>query len=554
MIPWAYFKKMTSQEFSQKVKAKYPVYQAIPDAELVQKIITKYPTYKSQISDLQTERKKGDGIANNPLTRTTDFMTQDVLGGTKPGDEQGFFASLFQTTVGSKGLAGAFQAPGRVVASYLGASAAAGAAGKTRDSNAALSHTTDQLIQKAQSLPQDDPLRASLLKQAGDNLRILGHGGDAVAELTSAAEKNQYTPGQITGTALNAAATALGFGINPLALVSKMLLSTGIGAAYGAAGALNKNASAEDVAKGAVIGGVTGAAAQGAMSGISYLASKAVQELPNMLLTKKLGFTPTQIQQGANKKVVSYILNNKKVGSMSGLANEADQIIGTLDGKVDGILASGSYSKGAVVSNERIAAATAKRLQANGWTSTAEDILNAVKDFIGKGQGSVYLTRDAYDVAAANTLRKGIDVATKPTQFLANKNPEAVTMAMEFADTLRSAVQNIEPRTVPMFKEMSKNLALRNALEVAASKGFKIGGLMDVLSATLGAIGGTAAGNPVIGIPIGVAAERAATSFPVVSGASVGLNQLGKFAPYLSKLTPAMRLFLLNSSAGVISR
>lgn len=44
---------MTSQEFAQQIKAKYPAYQNINDTDLVNKIVEKYPVYKSQISDYQ---------------------------------------------------------------------------------------------------------------------------------------------------------------------------------------------------------------------------------------------------------------------------------------------------------------------------------------------------------------------------------------------------------------------------------------------------------------------------------------------------------------------
>lgn len=42
---------MTTQEFAQKVKTKYPQYQSLDDTMLVQKMLAKYPQYKSSISD-----------------------------------------------------------------------------------------------------------------------------------------------------------------------------------------------------------------------------------------------------------------------------------------------------------------------------------------------------------------------------------------------------------------------------------------------------------------------------------------------------------------------
>lgn len=49
---------MTPQEFSQKIKAKYPEYKDIDDAELTTKIIQKYPQYSSQVN-LGTQAEPG---------------------------------------------------------------------------------------------------------------------------------------------------------------------------------------------------------------------------------------------------------------------------------------------------------------------------------------------------------------------------------------------------------------------------------------------------------------------------------------------------------------
>lgn len=41
---------MTPQEFSQKIKAKYPQYSSVPDEVLAQKMVEKYPQYKEQVN------------------------------------------------------------------------------------------------------------------------------------------------------------------------------------------------------------------------------------------------------------------------------------------------------------------------------------------------------------------------------------------------------------------------------------------------------------------------------------------------------------------------
>ena len=227
---------------------------------------------------------------------------------------------------------------------------------------------------------------------------------------------------------------------------------------------------------------------------------------------------------------------------------DEEAAITSFDDQIDKALAShpASYTKGGIVSNKQVAEVTASRLNDIGWDVTPNDILGAVKRFVGQGRGSRYLGVDSNDVLAANEIRKGIDYATKPSQFIGNQNPINTTMAMEFANTMRSAVKAIAPETRSMFDEMSKNIALRDALNIAASKGWKFGGMMDVLSALFGGVVGTTAGNPLVGAAAGVATERALTSLPTTSAMSVGLNELGKLAPVMDKLTPPMRIFLMQ--------
>ena len=44
---------MTTQDFAETIKAKYPTYQGMDNNDLVQKIVAKYPVYAKQINDLQ---------------------------------------------------------------------------------------------------------------------------------------------------------------------------------------------------------------------------------------------------------------------------------------------------------------------------------------------------------------------------------------------------------------------------------------------------------------------------------------------------------------------
>ena len=482
-----------------------------------------------------------------------DFVAKDIAAGIGVGQQDkdsGFLGGMFQNTLGSNGLMGAFGNLSKAIGAGVAAKAAGGAADIIKQSNVQMAHTTDMLISHAMSLPKEDPMRDSLLNQANQNIQEMARSNAESRRMVTDAEGRTTTAEEIMGRAANAATTIASFAISPISLAQKMIASTGIGAAFGAAGAMTEGKSVKDVAKAAGIGAVAGAATQGAMSGTSGIMSFMTKEMPKWLLTKRLGFTPSQIQKGAHDKAINYILESKKVGSTQGLINRAESAISSLDSQVDEVLSSQSFSKGNVVSNEQIAESTAQRLREAGWTMNAEQILNAVKKHLGGGEGSIYLKREANNVVGANALRKGIDNATKPSQFLSGQNPLEVTAAMEFANTMRAAVKGIVPKTRAMFDEMSKNIALRDAMNISASKGWKLGGVMDTMSAILGLGVGTATGNPVLGVLLGPIAERAAASMGATTAASVSLNQLSKLAPYMAKLTPPMRMFLMQAAAG----
>ena len=481
------------------------------------------------------------------------FVANDIAASFGMGQQDktpGFVGGAFQNTLGSNGLMGAFGNLNKAIVAGVSAKAAGGATDIIRQSNVQMAHTTDVLISHAMSLPEGNPMRDSLINQAKQNIQTMATSNDESKKIVQNAEGKMTTVEEIMGRATNAATTIASLAISPVSLAQKMLASTGIGAVYGAASAMTENKSLKDVAKAAGVGAVAGVATQGTMSSISGLMSFMTKEMPTWLLTKRLGFTPNQIQKGAHEKAVNYILEGKKIGSTQGLINRSESAISSLDSQVDDILASQSFAKGNIVSNDQIAEATAQRLRESGWTMSAKQILDSVKKHLGGGEGSIYLKRGTNNVVGANALRKGIDNATKPSQFLSGQNPLEVTAAMEFANTMRSAVKGIVPETRKMFDEMSKNIALRDAMNISASKGWKLGGVMDTMSAILGLGVGTATGNPVLGVLLGPVAERAASSMGATTAASVTLNQLSKLAPYMTKLTPPMRMFLMQAAAG----
>ena len=76
---------MTIEEFGQKIKAKYPEYQDITDADLGQKVLAKYPEYKDLIN---VAPGKGQQVSKDFLSKTSGILDA-IFGGGKIGEAIG---------------------------------------------------------------------------------------------------------------------------------------------------------------------------------------------------------------------------------------------------------------------------------------------------------------------------------------------------------------------------------------------------------------------------------------------------------------------------------
>lgn len=489
---------------------------------------------QAYVNNYKADGNGGFVLANAKQPSTPSFT--DKAFGSAPAT--GIGDSLVKTTVGEEGVGG-------LVARPIVAAETAGATADVAQHKDQLAQVTNALLAKIKPLPAGDPRRDSLMEVVRENQGAMGIADDTLNSLQGAQESQE----QNLGNALNAGATlasgATGAGST---LAEKLLLSTGMGAAYGAAQPAEKNAGAGAVAEGGALGAVTGAATQGALSGLGALGKYATQELPSSLLTGKLGFTVKQVQNGVNDKATDLILKNKMVGSVASLSRSTDAAMSDLNTKISDALA--AHANDTTISLSQAAEDTANRLQKAGWSATAQDVMDAAKGLLGKKPGSSILSSDEADLSATNRLRQGLDAATKPSAFLKTQNPEQTTLAMEFANTLRGVVKTVAPETAPLFDEYAKNITLSHALDKLAAQGHRIRGLRDILGAGLGAFPGMFMGNPILGAAAGVGLERAATSLGVQTGVAVGLDQLGRLAPYLSKLSMPQRLFLMNTLGG----
>lgn len=238
-------------------------------------------------------------------------------------------------------------------------------------------------------------------------------------------------------------------------------------------------------------------------------------------------------------------MNEKKIGTTSGLLNQSEKAISDYGSKVENILknttekGAGDFSVRATTTQfPEYAGKEVKMIQkiknlvpsgadvglkGNGWDRAT--ILSYI-DKIADGSASLF---------EKNRVRSVIDGATSGGYAKLAKaiNPSAgQDLAMTFANSLRTEVQNSVPETKPIFEEFAKEMGIKKALTKAAKK--TSGGLIrwkDVIPFL--------AGNSVAGIPGGlgvVAAERVAENPATAFAAAKGLKGLGRVVnPVISR-------------------
>lgn len=87
--------QLSSKDFAEKIKTKYPQYKDIDDDQLTQKIIAKYPQYKSRVSsDALSPQKDSNSNSNQVYTPAPVTSTGDASTEKKPGFLQGLVQDI----------------------------------------------------------------------------------------------------------------------------------------------------------------------------------------------------------------------------------------------------------------------------------------------------------------------------------------------------------------------------------------------------------------------------------------------------------------------------
>ncbi|MFP5263749.1 MAG: hypothetical protein ACLGJB_17855 [Blastocatellia bacterium] len=258
------------------------------------------PTTRSlsdSVKNLPNDVKTAWGAPGNPVP----FVVKDTLGIGPQQKTDSFFGNLFQSTLGSKGLAGIAQLPGKVISTYL----TKGADQNVAQSAGDLAHITTQLIHKAQSLPDGDPRKMQLLNTAQENMKSLGISNDELSNLEGA----KTTAGQAAGTGLNAGLTAATFGAGAAPTLPLRTAEGGvIGGGYKLASNLQEG---KPLTKGVLGSSLFGAAIPLAGEGVSKLITgvgKGLKAVGEKIQLSKLRPSSADLADGFN------IANVRKYG------------------------------------------------------------------------------------------------------------------------------------------------------------------------------------------------------------------------------------------------
>jgi hypothetical protein len=320
--------------------------------------------------------------------------------------------------------------------------------------------------------------------------------------------------GPIAGDTASAIATPASMliggpaGAGVKAAATRFAANAGVGAGLGAADAASKGGS---IKQGATTGAVLGGA------------GSAGGEILNTLLSR----LPVRLIRGVLPKLTpgneQAVLQNTKFGSVPSMLEASKSAVASHGAQIDQILSHSKYGAhtgdGSASIDKALSAFPNSDYDAPHIVQTIKDLIPQQSKLVSKiQQGTAVL-------AEKNTVRQALDAATKKRFTDSPQLTAGKEIGAKVADTLRHEVQSHAPETQPVFRTLSKEIDVRNALTAASKKLDKQAniGLLDILS-YLGAglpalIGEKAARSPAVSIATAKGLDKVKGALPALNAA-----------------------------------
>jgi hypothetical protein len=446
------------------------------------------------------------------------WLTKDITGISREKQE-GLLRPLIQKTVGSKGIAGVFQLPGRVIETII----SIGEIEKTAKSQKDLADSTLKLIQLAKTKPGGSTERQRLMDLARDQMKQ----GMEMIKPMKELEKRITKPSEAVATTLRAGTTV---GSMILGAPTSYLQAAKFGAVTGAplqaAEAIEAGRKPIEVmqqtAIGAGVGAVTGLMFYGIQQGAKKIAKSIYKQI-------------AQWGRARRPEEMADILVDRKMALTAGrMKNSLQKDIKPLSDKIDDIIA--GYPDRKYTQNRILTAIAEEGRKAKGELGRyfgVENFKAKVNRLLGNFDVKIGLKR--LNLTEINNLKKDIyraigDKAYK--KFFAD-NPLAKQRLMIMARGLANMVKSEAKETVPLFNQITPLIDTSTALGLIADRA---GRRMPVTSFEIGGLIGGAAYPPVIPATLSwIALKRAAVTglLPAMTArGALTVSDIAKIANY----------------------
>jgi len=465
----------------------------------------------------KTEKEITPGVPMSSLARTDikekptfgSFLKDEIMGGAtkKQVPEKGIAkvgAEILQRTVGSKGLLGVAQMPGRVIESAL----LAGDQKKLAETNLKTAELANKLMDRMKKMPEGEKKekQKDILQQAMKQISI----GQDVFNETG---ERILTPGEAVSTSINAALTAWS-STQGISTSLKEAAGRGaiMGAGYSGARGIEERNKPMEIAKKALIGGLVGTATSSAIYGVRTGINYLTEKLPEKLYDDALRVGKKTLDAGRSPSKV--LLDENHFGTLGSLKKTAEEGIQKVSESINDKLANTDKT----ISSQDIIDQAVKRLGKNFSQTHSEEQL---KEAISKVPINLLQENADVSMVDANQLRQQLD---QMVRWEGNQLPAITKTAIKaVSNSLRENIQQ-STDTAGEFSLYSNYLKTDELISDIFNKSSFIKGLNIRMSDLyLPAIVGAAKG-----IPLGIMTLVLESPFAKTLGA-VGLNNLGNF-------------------------
>ncbi len=262
----------------------------------------------------------------------------------------------------------------------------------------------------------------------------------------------------------------------------------------------------------------------GAISGTAKGLANLTDSIPRRIVNNLL-------PQLKNSETIDYAINNTKLGTVDSMVSASEKALSSYDSQIQSILTHPDYAD-IKIAAQSVIDSTLKQFPNSEYT--AEQIVSKMKTQLPGSSGLITkLQNGELTLEEANQLRQAVDKITYKTIIDSPEVRAGKDVAEAFGNALRNEVKTTAPETVPIFKNYSKEVNLKKALNKLSAKEAKKGAVS--MKELLGALGASGLTGP-MGGAITLGAEKLVNTPAVRVGAAKAIKSVSPVAQKTAEL------------------